>query len=134
LVLGLPIAVLALFHAFSDAFKGGAVLGIEEPELYLHPHAQRSLMEQFEGIVAAGNQLFISSHSAIFLDIARSDRIVLVERCDDEQQSFCTQVHTVTTEALVNARKKLHPGAERPKAHDPASRTKPCVLSTRRAL
>jgi putative ATP-dependent endonuclease of the OLD family len=103
------LLVLALFHAFSNAFKGGAVLGIEEPELYLHPHAQRSLMEQFEGIVVAGNQLFISSHSAIFLDIARSDRIVLVERCDDEQQSFCTQVHTVTAETLLNARKKLHP-------------------------
>ncbi len=105
------LLVLALFHAFADAFKGGAVLGIEEPELYLHPHAQRSLMEQFEGIVAAGNQLFISSHSATFLDIAHSDRIVLVERCPDDEESVCTQVHTTTPETLLQARQKLHPAA-----------------------
>jgi len=105
------LLVLALFHAFADAFKGGAILGIEEPELYLHPHAQRSLMEQFEGIVAAGNQLFISSHCATFLDIAHSDRIVLVERCPDDEESVCTQVHTTTPGALLQARKKLHPTA-----------------------
>jgi len=103
------LLVLALFHACADAFKGGAVLGIEEPELYLHPHAQRSLMAQFEGIVAAGNQLFISSHSATFLDITNSERIVLVERCFDEEDSICTQVHTTTPRALLAARQKLHP-------------------------
>ena len=85
------------------------MLGIEEPELYLHPHAQRSLMAQFEQIVAAGNQLFISSHSATFLDIARSDRIVLVERCEDDEESVCTQIHTTTPEALVKVRQALHP-------------------------
>jgi putative ATP-dependent endonuclease of the OLD family len=42
------LLVLALFHAFAKAFRGGAILGIEEPELFLHPHAQRSLMNQFE--------------------------------------------------------------------------------------
>jgi len=103
------LLVLALFHAFADAFRGGAVLGIEEPELYLHPHAQRSLMAQFEQIVAAGNQLFISSHSATFLDIAHSDRIVLVERCEDDEESVCTQIHTTTAETLAKARQALHP-------------------------
>jgi predicted ATP-dependent endonuclease of OLD family len=38
------VLVLALFQAFAKSFRGDAVLGIEEPELYLHPHAQRSLM------------------------------------------------------------------------------------------
>ncbi len=62
------LLVLALFYAFAHAFKGGAVVGIEEPELFLHPHAQRSLMGQFESLVAEGNQLFISTHSATFLE------------------------------------------------------------------
>lgn len=105
------LLVLALFHAFADAFKGGAVLGIEEPELYLHPHAQRSLMEQFEGIIAAGNQLFISSHSATFLDITNSNRIILVERRPDSDGEICTQIHTSTPEKLLAARKSLYPQA-----------------------
>ena len=85
------------------------MLGIEEPELYLHPHAQRSLMKQFDLLAAAGNQLFISTHSAQFLDISRSDRIVLVERCEDDEEEICTQVNTASSEAFLKARSQLHP-------------------------
>lgn len=103
------LLVLALFHAFASAFKGGAILGIEEPELFLHPHAQRSLMGQFEGLVAADNQLFISSHSATFLDITRPERVVVVENCPDDKDETCTQVRTTTASALLAVRQKLHP-------------------------
>ncbi|MEI5679801.1 MULTISPECIES: ATP-dependent nuclease [unclassified Mesorhizobium] len=103
------VLVLALFQAFAKSFRGDAVLGIEEPELYLHPHAQRSLMKQFEELAAAGNQIFITTHSAHFLDVARSDRIVLVERCEDEDDDVCTQVRTASSNELLAARKKLHP-------------------------
>lgn len=103
------VLVLALFQAFAKSFRGDAVLGIEEPELYLHPHAQRSLMKQFDLLAAAGNQLFISTHSAHFLDISRSDRIVLVERCEDDEDEICTQVNTASSEAFLKSRFQLHP-------------------------
>jgi putative ATP-dependent endonuclease of the OLD family len=103
------LLVLALFHAFATAFKGGAILGIEEPELFLHPHAQRSLMGQFENLVAAGNQLFISSHSATFLDITKPERIVVVECTEDDEDEICTQVRTTTAAKLLSARQQLHP-------------------------
>jgi putative ATP-dependent endonuclease of OLD family len=103
------LLVLALFHAFASAFKGGAILGIEEPELFLHPHAQRSLMGQFESLVAGGNQLFISSHSATFLDITRPERIVVVECCADDEDEVCTQVRTTTVATLLAERQRLHP-------------------------
>lgn len=103
------VLVLALFQAFAKSFRGDAVLGIEEPELYLHPHAQRSLMKQFETLAEAGNQLFISTHSAHFLDVARSDRIVLVDRCDDDEGDVCTQVKTASSQDLLKARQELHP-------------------------
>lgn len=106
------VLVLALFQAFAKSFRGDAVLGIEEPELYLHPHAQRSLMKQFEALADAGNQIFVSTHSAHFLDVARSDRIVLVDRCEDEDDDVCTQVKTASSEELLTARKKLHPQRE----------------------
>lgn len=106
------VLVLALFQAFAKSFRGDAVLGIEEPELYLHPHAQRSLMKQFEELAAAGNQIFISTHSAHFLDVARSDRIVLVDRCEDEDDEVCTQVKTASSGDLLKARKQLHPARD----------------------
>lgn len=106
------VLVLALFQAFAKSFRGGAFLGIEEPELYLHPHAQRSLMRQFEELAAAGNQIFISSHSVHFLDVSRSDRIVLVERCEDDEEEVCTQVAITSSDDLLALRKALHPGRE----------------------
>jgi putative ATP-dependent endonuclease of OLD family len=103
------LLVLALFHAFARAFRGGAILGIEEPELFLHPHAQRSLMGQFEVLVSEGNQLFVSSHSSAFLDITRPERVVLVECKEDEEGEYCTHVRTTSAEALLEKRQQLHP-------------------------
>lgn len=106
------VLVLALFQAFAQSFRGDAVLGIEEPELYLHPHAQRSLMRQFEELAQLGNQIFISTHSAHFLDVARSDRIVVVERCEDDEEEVCTQVRTAAASDLLALRQRLYPGVE----------------------
>ena len=103
------LLVLALFQAFARSFRGGAVLGIEEPELYLHPHAQRSLMNQFEALASDGNQIFISSHSSNFIDVTYSDRVVLVERCEDDEGEICTQVRTCHIDDLLLARQTLHP-------------------------
>ena len=103
------LLVLALFQASARTFKGGSVLGIEEPELYLHPHAQRSLMTQFEELAGEGNQIFVSTHSAAFIDIARSERIVLVEQCADDDEEVCTQARTTTAEKMLRLRQALHP-------------------------
>ena len=106
------LLVLALFHAVARSFKGGAILGIEEPELFLHPHAQRSLMNQFEELVSAGSQLFISSHSSTFLDITRPERVVVVECGKDDDDEISTSVRTTTAEKLLKIRKELHPEKE----------------------
>lgn len=103
------LLVLALFQAFAKTFRGDAVIGIEEPELYLHPHAQRSLMRQFNEIADKGSQIFISSHSSLFLDITQSNRIVLVDRCLDDEDEICTQVRTSSTAELIELKNKIHP-------------------------
>lgn len=106
------LLVLALFHAFAESFRGGAILGIEEPELYLHPHAQRSLAAQFEDLAALGNQIFVSTHSPAFLDITLSERIVVVERCADAEDEVCTSVRTSSITKLLAMRQQLFPAAK----------------------
>jgi putative ATP-dependent endonuclease of the OLD family len=68
-----------------------------------------ALMGQFEGLVAEGNQLFISSHSTTFLDITRPERIVVAECCEDDEDEVCTQVRTTTATTLLAERRRLHP-------------------------
>lgn len=105
------LLVLALFQAFAESFRGGAILGIEEPELYLHPHAQRSLIGQFEELAALGNQIFISSHSSTFLDVTMSERIVVVDRCADDEEEVCTSVRTSSMAKLLGLRQGLYPNS-----------------------
>lgn len=103
------LIVLALFRAYASVLKGGAIIAIEEPEIYLHPHAQRSLASLFEDMAKAGNQIFYSTHSSNFVSVVRADRIVLVERCLDDEEETCTQAHSTDGDILLHLRKTLHP-------------------------
>jgi len=60
------------------------ILGIEEPELYIHPHTQRliySVLKEFSGLagevdVATGtDQVVYTTHCPAFVDISRYERV-----------------------------------------------------------
>lgn len=58
---------------------GGVVLLIEEPELYLRPHAQRYLYRLLRRFAEGGNQVIYSTHAPAFLNVARLDELAVVE-------------------------------------------------------
>ena len=103
------LIVLALFRAYAESFRGNAIIAIEEPEMYLHPHAQRSLNSLFETLADAGAQLFMSTHSGAFLAPERSDRVVLVKQALDEEDELCTQIRHVPSHKLLGLRQALYP-------------------------
>lgn len=106
------LIVMALFRSYAKAFRGDAIFAIEEPEIYLHPHAQRSLAALFEDLAGTGNQVFYSTHSATFVNVARADRIVLVDMRSDDEEELCSQVRVTTGEELLATRQALHPGVQ----------------------
>jgi hypothetical protein len=61
----------------------GLVLLIEEPELYLRPHAQRYLYRLLHHFAGTGNQVMYSTHSPAFLNVARLEELTVVERTTD---------------------------------------------------
>ena len=74
------LSVLEALETCCSLDLGGLLLLIEEPELYLRPQAQRYLYRLLREFSLAGNQVIYSTHSPAFLNVARLDELVFVER------------------------------------------------------
>lgn len=56
----------------------------EEPELYLHPQAQRQLFDSFVKLSDLGSQVIICTHSSGLIDLERYRSIYIADKSDDE--------------------------------------------------
>ncbi|MGI6379290.1 MAG: ATP-dependent nuclease [Anaerolineae bacterium] len=65
--------------ASPDGRKRSLILAVEEPELYMHPQAQRTIRGVFGKIAQSGDQVFFTTHSALLVDVAHFDEIVRME-------------------------------------------------------
>ncbi|MGZ8607297.1 MAG: ATP-dependent nuclease [Actinomycetota bacterium] len=63
-----------------EAGERGALVLIEEPELFLRPHTQRYLYRLLRELASSGNQVVYSTHAPAFLNVARIEEFVLLER------------------------------------------------------
>ena len=71
--------VLAILQAFEERRKQGAILLIEEPEMFLHPQMQRSLYKTIRQI-GKTNQVIYATHSPHFVTVPDYDQVVLVRK------------------------------------------------------
>ena len=62
------------------------IFAIEEPELFLHPHAQRRLAAAINDLAAiAEHQIFVCTHSTHFVDMDDYQNIVIVDKPTPEE-------------------------------------------------
>ncbi len=57
----------------------------EEPELYLHPQAQRSLFDSFVGLSETGSQVILCTHSSGLIDVERYKSIYIATKANDAE-------------------------------------------------
>ena len=67
-------------ETWAAAGATGAIVLIEEPELFLPPQIQRYLYRLLRQIAATGNQVLYSTHSPALLNVVRLDELVFAER------------------------------------------------------
>jgi len=62
----------------------------EEPELYLHPQAQRALFDSFIELSEGDSQVFLCTHSSGLIDVERYRTIYIVTKRDETEGSRVT--------------------------------------------
>jgi len=95
--------------------KRTMIFAVEEPELYMHPQAQRTIRRTFHDICKAGDQVIFSTHSALLLDVAFFDEIIRVEALQDvvdEKKQVESKVWQVAIENMIDDIKIRHPHVE----------------------
>lgn len=72
--------VVACFRTYEELKREGAVFALEEPEVFLHPHRARYFAGVLRGLSEKGNQVFVTTHSPIFVQLDRPETVALVRR------------------------------------------------------
>jgi putative ATP-dependent endonuclease of the OLD family len=75
--------VLAVLRAFEETRRAGAILLIEEPEMFLHPQMQRALYKTLRKI-GETNQVIYTTHSPHFVSVPEYGDVRLVRRDDGD--------------------------------------------------
>jgi len=72
--------VIAIINAYREIKKSGAILIIEEPEVFLHPHTRRYFYSLLKSLAESGNQIFYSTHSVEFVRLEDYKNICIVRK------------------------------------------------------
>jgi len=85
------------------------IFAIEEPELYLHPQSQRTLMSVFREVASGSDQVIYSTHSSLFVDISHFDQICIMrrEKRGENYESYPTQLLMSTIIEDLKVRKGI---------------------------
>lgn len=87
------------------------IFAVEEPELFLHPHAQRRLARALEEIAGtAGHQVLLCSHSTHFVDLEHYKRVAIAYKKSAEEGTMVRQCVTdlFQGEDLEDRKKRFH--------------------------
>lgn len=73
------LLLISIFQTYAELMGGKVIFGIEEPENFLYPNAQRSLYQSFQEISKA-SQIFYTTHNPNFIDAYRAYEIEILQK------------------------------------------------------
>ncbi|MFH1585160.1 MAG: AAA family ATPase [archaeon] len=71
---------LGILMAYKEIVKDSAILIIEEPEIYLHPHACKHFYSSLKELSDKGTQVIYATHSPYFIPIENYKSIYLTQK------------------------------------------------------
>lgn len=76
--------VVGIFRTYEEMKKEGAIFAIEEPEVFLHPQKARYFESVLRRLSESGNQVFLTTHSPIFVSIYKPEAVAIIRRTPED--------------------------------------------------
>ena len=119
---GLQRAIIfSIIRCYSELITGKGeqkkrtmIFAVEEPELYMHPQAQRTIRRVFKNISENSDQVIYSTHSSLLLDVSDFDQIIRVESLVTQtngKKLVQTRVWQLPIASMIKDVSNRHPGA-----------------------
>lgn len=91
------LTIIALYRYLAELKHNNIILGIEEPEINLHPQAQRELIKSIERYNSISNetQIIFTTHSAVIIDQLEHNDIILFRKVRDSKRGFKTAISQI---------------------------------------
>lgn len=97
----ISLAIIAMHRANALLDNTNIILGIEEPEINLHPHAQkRFIMSLKENLLDVEIQTIFTTHSTVLIDELKHEDILLIRRSKDKKRGFISIVNQIPDDFL----------------------------------
>lgn len=101
-------SLLRTFYKMKDAGKVSAeiIIGIEEPEIYLHAPIKRATYSLFRNLSEAGSQIAYTTHDGHFVKVEYFDEIRLFRRTKNANGKHSTAIFQLSVLRLTDFFKK----------------------------
>ncbi|EPD77510.1 ATP-dependent endonuclease [Atopobium sp. oral taxon 199] len=95
------LAIIAMYRAYALIEDKDIILGIEEPEINLHPQAQKRFVQSLSrNMTESEVQTIFTTHSTVLIDELKHENILLVKRKIDSKRAFISSIKQVPVDFL----------------------------------
>lgn len=103
------LIAIAIHRYLAELNHSNFIIGIEEPEINLHPQGQKELIYSLLDEVANNNiQIIFSTHSTVLIDQLDHTKIVLIRKVRDTKRKFKSKILQLKTNFwVINNLQKL---------------------------
>ena len=97
------LILISIFQTYAELMGGKVIFGIEEPEIFLYPHAQRSLYESFQEL-SKETQIFYTTHNPNFVSAHRAHELEILQKTEPLGTFVTEKDDTVITKAFLKSK------------------------------
>lgn len=90
------LILISIFQTYAELMGGKVIFGIEEPEIFLYPQAQRALYESFQEL-SKETQIFYTTHNPNFVSAHRAHELEILQKTETDGTFVTEKDNTVIT-------------------------------------